>query len=77
MAIHRLLQNRAFGPEEVKLMVVAFEKALAVLALKSRDDPATEQVAKKIIKVVAETGDRDPARICSKAVAELVSSRAA
>lgn len=77
MAIYRLLQNRAFGPEDVDLIVSAFEQALTVLALKSRDDPATEQVAKKIIKVAAETGERDPARLCARAVAELVSSRAA
>jgi hypothetical protein len=76
MAIYRVLQNRAFSPEEVDLIVNAFEQALAMLALKSRDDPATELVAKKIIKV-AETGERDSARICCQAVAELVSSRAA
>ncbi len=76
MAILRLLQNRTFNPEDVEVMVSAFEQALAILALKSRDDPATEQVAKKILKV-AETGERDSARICSQAVAELVGSRAA
>ena len=76
MAIYRLLQNRAFGPEEIDLMVNAFEQALVVLALKNRDDPATELVAKNIIKV-AERGERSPARICSQAVAELVNSRAA
>lgn len=76
MAICRLLQNRAFSPEEVDLMVSAFEQALAVLALKSRDDPPTELVAKKIIQVAA-TGERDSSRICSQAVAELVSSHAA
>jgi hypothetical protein len=76
MAIYRLLQNRAFGPEEIDLMVSAFEQALVVLALKNRDDPATELVAKHIIKVT-QTGECDPAAICSQAVAELVSSRAA
>lgn len=76
MAIYRLLQNRAFGPEEIDLMASAFEQALVVLALKSRDDPATELIAKKIIKV-AETGERNAARICSQAIAELVNSRAA
>lgn len=76
MTIYRLLQNRGFAPEEIKLMVSAFEQALTVLALKSRDDPATELVARKIIKV-SQTGEGDPARICSQAIAELVNSRAA
>ena len=76
MAIYRMLQNRAFSPEEVDLIVNAFEQALAMLTLKSRDDPATELIAKKIIKV-AETGERDLARICRQAVAELVRARAA
>ena len=76
MAIYRLLQNRAFGPKEIDLMVSAFEQALAIFALKRRDDPVTERVAKIIIKV-AQTGERDPARICSQAVAELVNCRAA
>ena len=76
MAIHRLLENQAFGPADIEQMVTALEQALAVLALKSRDDPATELVARKIIKV-AQTGERDTARICSRALAELGTSRAA
>lgn len=75
-AIYRLLENQAFGPEEIKRLVSAYEKALRVLALKSRDDAATQLVAKKIIKI-AQTGERDPARICRRAIAELAISRAA
>ena len=76
MAIHRLLENSAFGPEEIEAIVIAYEKALSVLALKNGDDPATRIVAKKIIKV-AQTAERDPEQICQRAIEELEISRAA
>lgn len=76
MPIRRLLKNSAFSPEEIEFLVLAYEKALSVLALKSRDDFATRTVAKKIIKV-AQAGERDPEQICRRAVEELGISRAA
>lgn len=76
MAIHRLLENSAFGPEEIERLVLAYEKVLAALSLKSRDDPATRIIAKKVIKV-AQTGDLDPEQISRRAIAELGTSRAA
>lgn len=57
-------------PEEVERMVIAYEKALSVLALKGGDDPANRLVAEKVIKV-AQTGERNPEEICRRAVAEL------
>jgi hypothetical protein len=70
MARYALLEGRAFGPEEVERMFIAYEKALSALALKSGDDPANHLVTEKIIKV-AQTGERDPEQICRRAVAEL------
>jgi hypothetical protein len=58
MAIHRLLENSAFGPEEIEAMVVAYEKALSAFALKSGDYPAARLVAKKIIKVAPDSRAR-------------------
>ncbi len=69
-AIYRLLQNSAFGPDEIKRITTAYEDALRVLGLASRSDPITEIVAKKIIEI-AQTGERDPAQIQSRAVAEI------
>jgi hypothetical protein len=70
MAIYRLLQNSAFGPEEIQRMTTAYEEALRVLGLTDRADPMTEILAKKIIEI-AQTGERDPVRIRAQAVAAI------
>jgi hypothetical protein len=70
MAIYRLLQKSAFGPEEIERMTTAYEDALRVLGLTDRADPLTEILAKKIIEI-AQTGERDPAKIRDKAVAAI------
>jgi hypothetical protein len=70
MAIYRLLQNSAFGPEEIARMTTAYEEALRVVGLTARADPMTEILAKKIVEI-AQTGERDPARICAGAVAAI------
>jgi hypothetical protein len=67
MTIHRLLQNIAFGPEEIAVMVAAFEDALRELGLANRADPATEIVAMRIIEL-AQRGERDRARLVERAV---------
>jgi hypothetical protein len=43
---------------------------LRVLQLAHRQDPLTELVAKKIIEA-ADLGERDPKRLCNKALTEL------
>jgi hypothetical protein len=70
MAIYRLFQKSAFGPDEIDRMSTAYEDALHVLGLTDRADPMTEILAKKIIEI-AQTGERDPARIRAKAVAAI------
>ena len=70
MAIYRLLKFSAFDPEEIACMTAAYEDALRVLQLANRQDPITELVAKKIIDV-AQLGERDPKRLCEKALTEL------
>ena len=70
MAIYRLLQNCAFGPDEIERMTTAYEDTLRVLGLADRADPVTEIIAKKIIEV-AQTGERDPLRIRARAISEL------
>jgi hypothetical protein len=62
MPLHRLLQDKAFGPDEIAVMVTAFEDALRELRLTDREDPATLMVAQRIIEA-AKQGDRDPARL--------------
>jgi hypothetical protein len=70
MAIYRLLQEAAFSPEDISRMTAAYEAALRLLRLTDRTDPVTEIVAKKIIEVTR-SGERDPPRICARALKEL------
>ena len=67
VSINRLLEARAFNPDEIKLLAGAFEAALGDLNLVDRTDPATELVAKRIIEL-ALRGERDPVRLREAAV---------
>ena len=69
MAIYRLLQNSPMGPDEIERLAAAYELALRSLAIKDRDDPITQLVAKKVI--VGRTGLRDPALISERVIKEL------
>ena len=76
MAIYRLLQRSAFGPEDTTRLAEAYERALVQLELKDRDDPLTESIAKLIIEV-AQTGEKDPKMICARALSLLRGDRKA
>lgn len=70
LTIYGLLQNSGLELERIKSVAAAYEDALRMLGLKDRRDPVTELLASKIIEV-AQTGERDPARIRARAIAEL------
>ena len=72
MAIYRLLENSSsgLGPREVNCIIEAYEQALHTLCVKDRDDPLTETIAKKIIKI-AQTGGHDAAQLSALAIKEL------
>jgi hypothetical protein len=71
VAIYRLLQNSAFGPEDTKRMGDAYERVLVLLNLNNRrDDPLTETVAQYIIEI-AQTGQKDVQMICELALSRL------
>jgi len=70
MAIYRLLENTAFGPEEIERLVTAYEQTLRALRLKDRNDPITQLVAGKII-AVGRLGIEDPAEISKLALREV------
>jgi hypothetical protein len=67
MAIHRLIANGSFGPDEIEAMTAAYSAALIELCQPNNDDPITELVAKSIVIVTA-TGERDPALIKERAI---------
>jgi len=51
-----------FGPDEIKIIVTAFEDTLRALRLVDRKDPTMTAVAKRII-ALAQEGERDPIRL--------------
>jgi len=57
-----LEHDHAFTPEDIKILVGAFEDALRTLELADREDQMTMTVAKLIIEFAKE-GERDPARL--------------
>ncbi len=67
--IHRLLKNSSFGRPEIKQMIDAYEMAFRVLEVE-RSDPMMETIAWKIIRV-AQIGERDPSKMCVRAMKEL------
>ena len=67
MAIFRLLKNSTLEPEEISRITEAYEKALHTLSVKDRDDPLTEMIARKIIKI-AQTGVHDAAQLSAAAI---------
>jgi hypothetical protein len=70
MAIYWLVANGSFGPDEIRLMTRAYERALIDLRITNRDDPITELIAKTIVNAVA-TGDRNPLNINERVIAAL------
>jgi hypothetical protein len=67
MPIYPLLQQHSFDPDEINMLVSAFEDALRELRLVDRSDPAVNLVAKRII-ALAQQGERDPVRLREGAV---------
>ena len=67
MAIYRLLEGGAFDDHAVKALTTAYEAALGEVGVTDRTDPLTEIIARKIIEV-ANTGERDPERLCELAL---------
>jgi hypothetical protein len=70
MAIYRLLKNSTLEPEEISRITEAYEQTLQILCVKDRDDPLTEMIAKKIIRI-AQSGVHDAAQLSALAIAEL------
>jgi hypothetical protein len=70
MAIYRLLQHTAFTPEDITLLVKAYEDCLKALNLAEQPDSKTEAVARAVIEI-AQTGLRDPAQIYERVMAQI------
>jgi hypothetical protein len=70
MAIYRLLQKSALGPEEIAVLTDAYEHILRKLSLVDRNDPVTELIAKKVIEL-SQRGVRDSEQLLELAIKEL------
>ena len=68
MPIYRMLQNSAFGPEAIECLGLAYQRALATFGLMDRPDELIEALAKLIIEIAKQTGERDPDKICAIAL---------
>ena len=67
MPIRELLKTHSFGPDDIQVLVTAFEEALRELRLVDRTDPVAQLAAKRIIEL-AQQGERDPIRLREGAV---------
>jgi hypothetical protein len=73
MPITRLLQNASFGPDEIRVLVRAFDEALGTLRV-DRNGPVADALAKKIIEL-AQQGERDPILLRQHAVRSVSQSK--
>jgi hypothetical protein len=70
MAIYRLFKTMALEPAEIEILSAAYEDALRMLKI-DRQDPVTELIAAKIIKVARLSGETSPETIRDQALKEL------
>jgi hypothetical protein len=66
MPINRLLQNSAFGPNEIKPLVDAFEGGISELGI-DRNDPVAVALAQTIF-TLAQQGERDAGLLRQRAI---------
>ena len=70
MPMRALLNSQSFGPEEINVLVAAFEATLQQQGLVNRNDPAALRIAERIL-ALAQDGERDPIRLREGAVKSL------
>jgi hypothetical protein len=70
MKTHSLFKYSPFEPEQIEVLVSAYEAALRTLGLRDRGDPFSEMVARQVI-AIAQTGVRDPRLIAMRAARDL------
>ena len=62
----RFLEDAAFGPDEIAIMVAAYEVGLTQINVSGHNDPTAETLAQTI--VIAKQGERDPVRLERRAI---------
>jgi hypothetical protein len=69
------VRHKAFDPEEVKLMVEAYDHVCRVLRLPKHDGDARSTAAVLIVELMAR-GERSPSKLAYTAIRELDDNRA-
>jgi hypothetical protein len=67
VAIHKLIANSSFGPDEIEVMKAAYEAALVDVGVSDPDGPITDLIAKAIVNVIA-NGERNPEVVAERAL---------
>ena len=68
--IYRFLKDSEFGPEDIKAIAAAYERACEELKLTGDQEPMKQLVAKRVLAIV-QTGEREPHWIADRVVREL------
>ena len=63
----RFLEDTAFGPDEIAIMVIAYEMGLTQINASGDNDPTAETLAQTIV-MLAKQGERDPVRLEQRAI---------
>jgi hypothetical protein len=70
MPLSRLIAQGSLDRPEIERLEEAYEITLKSLCLVDRNDPLTDLVARKIIRI-SRTGIADPAQLSARAIEEL------
>jgi hypothetical protein len=63
----RFLEDAAFGPDEIAIMVAAYELGLTQINASGHNDPAAETLAQTVV-MLAKHGERNPVRLKQRAI---------
>ena len=67
MAIRMVVRDEEFTPDEVDILISAFEITLREASFVHREDPLTLMIAKEIV-AIATDGERDPQKLSASAL---------
>ena len=70
MPIRSFLNCEQFDQETLRILGVAFEQVCAALRIGDCDDDVRQAIANKIIEQ-AKTGERNPDRLCERAMGDI------
>jgi hypothetical protein len=65
--LSRFLGGAAFGPDEIAIMVAAYDAGLKQINVSGQSDPGAETLAQTIV-MLAKRGERDPNRLRQRAM---------